>query len=393
MVASGIGFGVLGPLQMSVDGKLVSLGGRKQRAVLAMLVVNRNRPVGIDRLIDAVWGEWPPPGVRASLHAYVSKLRRLFGSAGADSGAALASAPPGYRLPVAKSACDSGRFISEKVAGVRAASTGQFEEASRRLSAALAEWRGQVLEDLCDFEFVQIVANALVEEKLLAHTARAEAEIACGRGDAVIGELESLIEEHPYREPLWAQLISAYYVAKRQTEALETYRRLNATLSRDLGIDPDPSIQALHERILRQEPLDVKKRARRSAVRTLVRMDRETAEKAESSVAQLRDAAGRAYPLRGLVTRIGRHANNDIVLDTPEVSRYHAAITDTGTGFVITDLRSANGVMVQDRRIRGGVILSHGDHIHICDHLFTFEIPTAASEDRSESRSERRVRR
>lgn len=378
---------------MSVDGKLVSLGGRKQRAVLAMLVVNRNRPVAIDRLIDAVWGEWPPPGARASLHAYVSKLRRLFGSAATDSGTALASAPPGYRLTVAERACDSGRFLSEKVAGVRAASTGRFEEAGRHLSAALAEWRGPVLEDLSDFEFVQTVANPLVEEKVLAHTARAEAEIACGRGNAVIGELESLIEEHPYREPLWAQLISAYYLAERQSDALEAYRRLNAKLSDDLGIDPDPSIRALHERILRQEPLDAKKRARRSAVRTLVRMDRQTAEKAESPVAQLRDAAGRAYPLRGLVTRIGRHANNDIVLDTPEVSRYHAAITNTGTSFVITDLRSANGVMVQDQWIRGGVILADGDHIHICDHLFTFEIPNAASDAWPDRRSQRPVHR
>jgi hypothetical protein len=227
---------------------------------------------------------------------------------------------------------------------------------------------------------------------VLAHTARAEAEIACGRAAAVIGELESLIEEHPYREPLWAQLISAYYLAGRQSEALAAYRRLDVTLSDDLGIDPDPTIQALHERVLRQEPLDVKKRARDSAVKTLVRIGRQTADKAESPVAQLRDGAGRAYPLRGLVTRIGRHANNDIVLDTPEVSRYHAAITDTGTGFVITDLRSANGVMVQDQRIRGGVILSHGDHIQICDHLFTFDITEGATDVCSKSRAQRRVR-
>ena len=104
---------------------------------------------------------------------------------------------------------------------------------------------------------------------MVAHTARAEAEIACGRGYAVIGELESLTAEHPYREPLWAQLITAYYLAERQSEALDAYQRLKTTLADDLGIDPGPTVRALHERILRQEPLDVKKAARTTAVHTV----------------------------------------------------------------------------------------------------------------------------
>lgn len=376
MVASGVGFGVLGPLQVSVNGVPVSLGTPKQRAVLAMLVINRNRPVGIDTLIDAAWEQRPPPGARASLHSYVSNLRRLLGSAGAGSGTILVSAPPGYRLSVADGACDIGRFIIEKTAGVRAAAVGRFEEASRHLSAALGEWRGPVLEDLGDFGFVHPIAAALVEDKVLAHTARAEAEIACGRGYAVIGELEALVAEHPYREPLWAQLITAYYLRERQSEALDAYRRLKTTLADDLGIDPGPTIRALHERILRQEPLDVKKAAKDSAVDTVVTIDQRTAAKTRSAVAWLRDAAGHAYPLHGVVTRIGRLADNDIVLDNPTVSRHHAVITDTGTSFVITDLRSANGVKVGHRYIRGSVGLAHGDHIDIGDHQFTFEIPS-----------------
>ena len=255
--SSQVGFGVLGPLEMTVGGTPVPLGSRKQRAVLAMLVINRNRVVGSEALIDAVWGQRARQEARASLHTYVSNLRRLLNDAGVDGRTVLAAAPPGYRLSVPDIDCDIGRFVSEKTAGIRAAAAGQFELASRHLSAAVAEWRGRVLEDLADFEFVASFAAALVEDKVNVHTARAEAEIACGRANAVIGALEGLTVEHPYREPLWAQLITAYYLAERQSDALDAYRRLKTALSEDLGIEPGPTIRALHERILRQEVLDV----------------------------------------------------------------------------------------------------------------------------------------
>ena len=247
-----VGFGVLGPLEMTVGGTAVPLGSRKQRAVLAMLVINRNRVVGSEALIDAVWGQRARQEARASLHTYVSHLRRLLNSAGVDGRAVLAAAPPGYRLSVPDIDCDIGRFASEKAAGVRAAAAGRFEVASRHLSAAVTEWRGGVLEDLPDFEFVAPFAAALVEDEVTVHIARAEAEIACGRANAVIGALESLATEHPYREPLWAQLITAYYIADRQSDALDAYRRLKTALAEDLGIEPGPTAQALHERVLRQ---------------------------------------------------------------------------------------------------------------------------------------------
>jgi SARP family transcriptional regulator, regulator of embCAB operon len=126
---------------------------------------------------------------------------------------------------------------------------------------------------------------------MLAHTAFAEAEIACGRGYAVIGELELLTTEHPYREPLWAQLITAYYLTERQSDALDAYRRLKSTLADDLGIDPGPTVQALHGRVLRQEPLDVKRVARTTAIHTATALDQRTAVSGATSVALLRDAA------------------------------------------------------------------------------------------------------
>jgi DNA-binding SARP family transcriptional activator len=370
MTENKIGFGVLGPLLMTVDGAPVALGTPKQRAVLAVLVMNRNRPVGIDALITAAWEQWPPPEARASLHSYISNLRRLLD----DARPMLTNAPPGYRLTVGDTTCDIGRFVLEKTAGVQAAAAGRFEQASDHLTTALAEWRGPVLEDLRDFQFVDAFATALTEDKVVAHTARAEAEIACGRGYAVIGELESLTVEHPYREPLWAQLIIAYYLAERQSEALDAYQRLKTTLADDLGIDPGPTARALHERILRQEPLDVKRAARTTAVHTSHNIDLRTSVNPSSALASLRATSGLVYPLQAAATRIGRLSDNDIVLDDANVSRHHAVIIDTGTSFVITDLRSANGVDVGNERIRGTATLADGDRIRICDHEFTFEI-------------------
>jgi SARP family transcriptional regulator, regulator of embCAB operon len=382
MTDTGAEFGVLGPLQICVNGAAVPLGTPKQRAVLAILLMNRNRPVSTDSLIEAAWEQFPPPDPRASLHSYVSNLRKLLGSIGVDSRTALASAPPGYRLTVPENACDIGRFVLYKNAGVQAAASGKFEQASESLGAALAEWRGPVLEDLRDFQFVDAFATALVEDKILAHTARAEAEIACGRAYAVIGELEALTAEHPYREPLWAQLITAYYLAERQSDALDAYRRLKDTLVDDLGIDPGPSVAGLYERILRQEPLDVKRVARTTAIHTASGLDQRTAVGAASAVALLRDASGAEFPLVAAATRIGRLPDNDIVLDDANVSRHHAVIIDTGTNFVVTDLRSANGVEVRGERIRASVALADGDRIRICDHEFVFEIQTPEGSDR-----------
>jgi SARP family transcriptional regulator, regulator of embCAB operon len=207
---------------------------------------------------------------------------------------------------------------------------------------------------------------------MLVHITRAEAEIACGRADAVVGELEALATKHPYREPLWAKLITAYYVAERQSDALEAYRRLKAALADDLGIDPGPTVSALHARILRQERLDTKNAAKTTAKRAMATAHTPITRK--SVIARLRDAGGRQYPLQAAATRIGRLPDNDIVLDDDDVSRHHAVIIDTGGSFVITDLRSANGVQVQYQQLRPSATLADGDHVSICGHEFTFEI-------------------
>jgi len=375
MSNSGLGFGVLGPLLVTAHGVRVPLGAAKQRAVLAMLVINRNRPVSVDSLIDAVWGDDPVPAARTGIQSHISTLRRLLAGAGVDPYVVLASAPPGYQISVADTDSDVGRFTAEKAAGMRAAAAGRYEDASNHLHAALGEWRGPVLDDLRDFPFVDAYAAMLLEERVGAHTARAEAEIACGRAGAVIGELEALTAEHPYREPLWAQLITAYYVTERQSDALGAYRRLKTTLAEGLGIDPGPTVSALHERILRQEPIVAKRSTLTTHKQSAYQTASDIALSAGQPIAWLRDRTGRQYPLSGASTRIGRHADNDIVFDDDtDVSRYHAVIIDTGAGFVIHDSKSTNGVEVQHRRIRGSAPLNDGDIIRIGCHDYTFQI-------------------
>ena len=377
-MASSPTFVLLGPFEMRVDSYLVPIGTPKQRAVLAALAINRNRPVASDSLIEAVWGEDAPAEARASLHAYISNLRRLLRTAGADGRQLLEKASPGYRLNVPETDVDLGRFIEARSAGLAAAATGLFEDASRHLSAALSEWRGEFLEDLRSFRFVETFAVALTEDRISAHTVRAQAEIACGRAASVIGELEELVADHPYREALWAQLMTAYYLAQRQSDALGAYQRLKVVLADELGIDPVPAVRDLHDLILRQVPLNIERSARATATDTMVATVHGVELTHTSRRARLRAATGEDHSVTGTVTRIGRQSDNDIVVADPRVSRHHAVIIHFGAGYTINDAGSANGIILQDRRIQGSAPLMDGDRIGIGDSEFIFEIDDGA---------------
>ena len=148
---------------------------------------------------------------------------------------------------------------------------------------------------------------------------------------------------------------------------------MKTALADDLGIDPGPTVQTLHDKILRQQPLDVKKAARTTAVGRKTVLDQRTRVETGAGAVWLVDSSGHRYPLRSVATKIGRLPDNDIVLDDEKVSRHHAAIIDTGTGFAVSDLRSANGVELGGSRIQGSVALADGDQIRICGHVFTFE--------------------
>ena len=387
MAPTRLSFGLLGPLQILVDGTALPLGGPKQRVVLATLLMNRNRAVAVESLITAAWEDDPPSDGRTNIHVYVSNLRKLLAAGDVDARKVLEKRSPGYQLNVVDGDVDAGRFMTASSAGVAAAAARRFEEASSHLTAALAEWRGPVLEDLRQYQFIDAFAVALTEQKMSTHAARAEAEIACGRAALMVGELEALVAEHPFREPVWAQLMTAYYLAGRQSDALEAYRRLTGILADELGIDPNADLRALHGRILRQEHLDVAQLAQLTAERTIsTSAQRMTAGVGSRMEAWLRSSSGQWHPVKGMATTIGRLPDNDVVLNDGKVSRRHAVIVNTGISFVIYDAGSANGVELHGRLIANSAPLNDGDHLRIGTTDFVFEMRAASGDKTTETR-------
>ena len=237
-------FRILGPLEV-VDGEeVLHLGGQKQRALLALLLLDPNRVVSTDRIVDALWGEQPPRTAATSLQNFVSQLRKLLGPE------TLATKPPGYELRLPGEQLDLERFrrLVDEARGEPP------EERSERLRRALALWRGPPLADLGFESFAQSEIVRLEEFRLTVVEDRVEAELEAGRHAELAGELETLAEEHPLRERLRAQLMLALYRAGRQAEALQIYHDTRRVLVEELGIDPSPSLQQLHGSILRQDP-------------------------------------------------------------------------------------------------------------------------------------------
>ncbi|MRH91887.1 FHA domain-containing protein [Nocardia sp. SYP-A9097] len=363
---------VLGPVQVLVGGRPVLVGGPKPRALLAALTVNRRRAVSSQALADIVWNDEPPDSYQASLQVFVSNIRKTLRNAGVDPGAVLRTESSGYRLEISDEHCDLGRFESIRRSGTEAANLGDHEGAARRYADALAQWTGRALDDLSGLSFAESFATAMDEERLLVASARVDAEIACGRASAVVGELVAMTNAHPLREPLWAQLITALYLSGRQADALEACRRVRGVLSEELGIDPGPALIALEQQVLRQEPLltgqiaEVERMAK-AMTETVTEMPRAV------RAGQLLTAEGRVIPIAVGGMKIGRMTDNDLVLDDPKASRYHAQITPSRAGLLIKDLGSANGVFINEQAIESAAVLADGDAIRIGATIFVFQ--------------------
>src|ERR671928_1414283 len=241
-------FGLLGPLAVSREGSELQLGGPKQRALLAMLLLEANHAVSADRLIDALWGDHPPDTAKNTLQVYVSQLRKLLPEG------SLETVPPGYRLAVAPEAIDLSRFEELAHQGRAALGIGDAATAAQALGAALALWRGPALADLALEEFAQGEAARLEELRLAVLEDRIEADLALGRHGPLVAELEHLIVENAFRERLRAQLMLALYRSGRQAEALAVYQRTRRTLVDELGIEPGESLRQLEQAILAHDP-------------------------------------------------------------------------------------------------------------------------------------------
>ena len=232
------------------------LGGPRQRAVLAVLLLEANRVVSADRLAEDVWEGHAPEGWVTSLQTYVFHLRRALEPGRARGGAAevLVTRDRGYLLQVGRECLDAAVFEDGLTAGRAALEAGRYSQARERLRRALDLWRGPVLADLADYAFIQAEAARLEELRLAALEGRIEADLALGRHDALTAELEQLVAEHPLRERLHGQLMLALYRCGRQADALAAYRRVRDLLADELGIDPGEPLRRLHASVLAHDP-------------------------------------------------------------------------------------------------------------------------------------------
>ncbi|HEY3184973.1 MAG TPA: BTAD domain-containing putative transcriptional regulator [Gaiellaceae bacterium] len=242
-------------------GRPLRLGGTRQRALLAILLLHANEMLSVDRLIAEVWGTVPPDTALKMIRNNVSRLRSLL-----DSGTALApqlvTHPGGYELRIDPDQVDSRRFERLVQEGGRALAAGDAETASAKLQEGLALWRGPALTDFAYEPFADTEATRLEELRLTAIEDRIEADLALGRHADVVGELEALGAQHPLRERLRSHLMLALYRSGRQAEALEVYQRTRQLLVDTLGIEPGRTLQQLERAILVQDSsLDAVERA------------------------------------------------------------------------------------------------------------------------------------
>ncbi len=245
-------FRILGPLEVWDGGAEVSLGGPKPRALLAGLLLHPNEVVPTDRLIDELWGEDSPEDAAAALRVNVSRLRKALPQD------VLTTRSPGYVIRVEPDELDLHRFERLVDEGRSLLARGLAADASERLRDALSLWRGPALADFAYESFAQAAIARLEEIRLAAVELRIDADLALGRHDELVGELEALVAEHPLRERLRRYLMTALYRSGRQAEALDAYQDARRALVDELGIDPSPALQELERAILRQDPsLDV----------------------------------------------------------------------------------------------------------------------------------------
>jgi DNA-binding SARP family transcriptional activator len=248
-------FRILGPLEVHDGQRALSLGGTRQRAVLAVLLLHANQVVSSDRLIDELWGEEPPRAAAASLRVFVSDLRKALepGRRQRGSGQVLLTQPTGYLIRVERGQLDLERFERLLEEGRRALLGGAIETAGERLREAISLWRGPALADFAYEPFAQPAIARLEELRLNALELRVEADLALGCHSELVGELEALVAAHSLRERPRRQLMLALYRSGRHSEALDAYRRARQTLIDELGIEPSPALQELERAILRQD--------------------------------------------------------------------------------------------------------------------------------------------
>jgi|SRR5215217_6959881 len=239
---------LLGPLEVEHEGSAAPLGGRAQRALLARLLLDANRTVAIDRLIEDLWGEEAPASAFKMVHIYVSRLRKVLPDG------MLVTRAPGYALEIDAETLDVSRFERLRELARTALAGGQAATAADHLRNALALWRGPALAEF-DEPFAVVESARLEELRLSALEDRIDADLALGRHNGLVGELDALVAHNPLRERLRGQLMLARYRSGLQAEALAGYRQLRELLATELGIEPSAALRDLERRMLQQDPM------------------------------------------------------------------------------------------------------------------------------------------
>ena len=247
-----IGYRLLGPLEVTVDGTAVDLGGLKQRALLAILLLHANRPVPRDVLVDQLWGEHPPTGAEHAVNVYVWRLRKALRAATGTPG--VVTRQGAYLLQAAEEQVDAALFERLADEGRRALAAEAAARASAVLGEALALWRGAPLADFRFEPFAQDEIARLEELRAGVVEDRIEAELALGRHAQLVSELEALVAADPLRERPHQQLMVALYRCGRQADALAAYQTARRTLAEELGIEPCQPLRQLERAILEQDP-------------------------------------------------------------------------------------------------------------------------------------------
>lgn len=349
---------LLGPVRLLVGGRRLDLTGTRTLTTLAVLAAGRGVATTPQRLGRQVWDEEPPPTYRSSLQNRIARIRAALRDAGVADTDLLRTESGCYRLALRPGECDLHRFTEARADAVTARARRRYDHAAAGFRRALAEWSGDALDGLPASRFVDNFRLCREEERRQTVIDRIDMDIACGRAREVIGELRVLAEEAPTGVAVWSRYITALYLGDSAGHAAEACRIVLNRLSGE-GIAAPQDLRALQERILRHESLPAG-----PAFAAVPEEERPTIQ--ESSSALLLVAAdGQVVAVTEAGVHIGRGAGNDLRLADPKISRRHARIDCDGELARLTDLGSANGIYVNDRRITAPTLLEPGDTLRL----------------------------
>ena len=363
---------LLGGVEARRDGRLLPLGGRRQEALLAHLILARGRVVATDHLIDELWAGEPPDGATATLRSYVSRLRSVLG----DDAPILGRAG-GYVLEVDPDAVDADRFERLVRDGREALARGEARTANERLRTALELWRGPALAGHDDDGDLRVGAERLEELHLAAREDRLAAALELGEAAGLVDELNALVTAHPYRERLWGHLMLALYRAGRQADALAAYQRAWALFRDELGLELGEDLRALEAAIVRQDVPAVRPVGQRDnlphATTTFIGREREL----EQIAGQL--GAGRLVTLTGIggvgKTRLALEASRRTAETWTDGPWFVDLAALTESGLVAREVAGALGVVEQSdesvverlaarlRPVRALLVLDNCEHL------------------------------